>query len=65
MFNNFDLSDDEVLEIANQYENLINKYSRINGEIDEDLKQEIILNIYKSLTKNREKQKIFINLSES
>lgn len=55
MFNNFDLSDDEVLEIANQYENLINKYSRINGEIDEDLKQEIILNIYKSLTKNREK----------
>lgn len=55
MFNNFNLSDDEVLEITNQYENLINKYSRINGEIDEDLKQEIILNIYKSLTKNREK----------
>lgn len=55
MFNNFDLSDEEVLEIANKYENLINKYSRINGEIDEDLKQEIILNIYKSLTKNREK----------
>lgn len=55
MFNNFDLSDDEVLEIVNKYENLINKYSRINGEIDEDLKQEIILNIYKSLTKNREK----------
>lgn len=55
MFNNFDLSDDDVLEIVKKYENLINKYSRINGEIDEDLKQEIILNIYKSLTKNREK----------
>lgn len=55
MFNNFDLSDEQVLEIVTKYENLINKYSRINGEIDEDLKQEIILNIYKSLTKNREK----------
>ena len=53
MFNNFDLSDDEALAIVNQYENLINKYSRINREIDEDLKQEIILNIYKSLTKNK------------
>ena len=55
MFNNFDLSDEQVLEIVTKYENLINKYSRINGEIDEDLEQEIILNIYKSLTKNREK----------
>ena len=55
MFKNFDLSDDEVLEIVTKYENLINKYSKVNREIDEDLKQEIILNIYKSLTKNREK----------
>ena len=55
MFNNFNLSDDDVLVIVKKYENLINKYSRINDEIDEDLKQEIILNIYKSLTKNREK----------
>lgn len=55
MFNNFNLSDDDVLEIINQYDNLINKYSRINGEIDEDLKQEIIIEIYKTLTKNREK----------
>lgn len=55
MFKNFDLSDDEVLEIVTKYENLINKYSKVNHEIDEDLKQEIILNIYKSLTKNREK----------
>lgn len=55
LFKNFDLSDDEVLDIIFQYENLINKYSRINGQIDEDLKQEIILHIYKNLTKNREK----------
>ena len=34
MFNNFDLSDDEVLENVNKYANLIKMYSRINGEID-------------------------------
>lgn len=55
MFNNFSLSDDQVLYIIRKYKNLINKFSKINGEIDEDLKQEIILNIYKTLTKNRKK----------
>lgn len=54
MFRNFNLSDDEVLEIINEYENLINKNSRINGRIDDDLRQEIVINIYKILTKNRE-----------
>ena len=55
MFNNFDLSDNEVLEIIEKYEALINKYSRLNGVIDEDLRQEIILEIYITLTKSREK----------
>lgn len=54
MFKNFNLSDDEVIEIINKYENLITKNSRINGQIDEDLRQEIIINIYKRLTRNRE-----------
>lgn len=36
MFNGFDLSDEEVLEIVSTYENLINKYSRMDGEVDED-----------------------------
>ena len=53
MFNNFNLSDEQVLYIIKKYKNLINKYSKINGELDEDLKQEIILNIYKTLTKNK------------
>ena len=53
MFNNFSLSDEQVLYIIRKYKNLINKFSKINGEIDEDLKQEIILNIYKTLTKNK------------
>jgi hypothetical protein len=55
LFKNFNLSNDEVLEIINSYKNLINKYSIVNGSIDEDLKQEIILTIYKTLTKNRRK----------
>lgn len=57
MFNNYNLTDEEVLEIIEKYENLINKYSRLytNGSIDEDLKQEIIIKIYMVLTKNREK----------
>ena len=55
MFKNFNLSDDEVLRIIEEYGNLINKYSYINGEINDDLRQEIILNIYKDLTWNKEK----------
>ena len=53
MFNNYNLTDDDVIGILNKYENLINKYSRLypGGPIDEDLKEKI----YKILTKNREK----------
>ena len=58
IFKNFNMTDDEVMEIIYTYDNLINKYSRINGKIDEDLKQEITVEIYKTLTKNRERQKI-------
>lgn len=55
MFRDFNLSDDEVLNIIKKYENLINEHSMINFEINEDLRQEIILNIYITLTRNREK----------
>ncbi len=55
MFRNFSLTDEEVLQIINQYEPLINKYSEINGEINEDLKQEIIICWYVKLTQNRER----------
>lgn len=55
MFKDFNLSDDEVFEIVQKYGNLINMYSKINGSLNEDLRQEIIISIYNSLTKNREK----------
>lgn len=57
IFKGFNMNDDEVMEIIYTYDNLINKYSRINGRIDEDLKQEITIEIYKTLTKNRENRK--------
>ena len=57
MFNNYNLSDDDVIEIINRYENLINKYSRITKDdpIGEDLRAEIIKKIYTALTKNRKR----------
>ena len=57
IFKNFNMTDDEVMEIIYTYDNLLNKYSKINWRIDEDLKQEITVEIYKTLTKNRERQK--------
>ena len=41
MFNNFDLSDQEILKIIEDYKNLINKNSVVSGSFDEDLQQEI------------------------
>jgi hypothetical protein len=57
MFNNYNLTDEDVIGIINKYENLINKYSRLypGGAIDEDLRGDIIEKIYKTLTQNREK----------
>lgn len=53
MFNNFNLSNNEILDIINQYMNLINKYSVVDGKIDEDLKQEILIGTLKDLRKNK------------
>ena len=55
MFNNFNLSDKEILKIMNDYRNLIYKNSFINDRFDEDLQQEIKLLIFKILSKNRKK----------
>lgn len=55
LFRNFNLSDDEVEDILKKHNGLICKYSEINGVIDKDLRQEIMIEIYMSLTQNREK----------
>ena len=53
MFNNFDLSDEEILKILEDYKPLIVKMSRLRDGLDEDLMQEIKYIIYKNLKKNR------------
>ncbi len=57
MFNNYNLSDDEVMEIIFNNKRLIDKYSRLSvkGPVDDDLQAEIIEKIYRTLTKNRER----------
>jgi hypothetical protein len=53
MFNNFDLKDEEILKILEDYNPLIIKMSELKDGIDEDLMQEIKYIIYKTFTKNR------------
>lgn len=57
MFNNFSLSDEEIIKIINDYDGLIVSKSIINFEFDEDLNQEIKISIFKNLSKNRKKLK--------
>lgn len=61
MFNNFDLSDQEILKIIEDYKNLINKNSVVSGSFDEDLQQEIKFLIFKVLSKI-EKNKKFLKI---
>ncbi len=55
LFNNFNLSNEEIENILNQLEKTINANCYINGIFNEDLKQDIYLNIFVSLSKNRKK----------
>lgn len=55
MFNNNNLSDEEILFLIKKFEHLIIKESCINSKFNEDLNQEIKLRIYKVLTKGRKK----------
>lgn len=53
MFNNFSLTDNEIMKIVNDYEPLIRKNSEINNKFNEDLYQEIRIYIFKVLSKKR------------
>lgn len=55
LFNNFNLSNEEIESILNQLEKTINANCYVNGKFNEDLKQDIYLNIFVSLSKNRKK----------
>lgn len=62
MFNEFKLKDKEVIKIINDYKPLILKESTLNEGIDEDLMQEIELEIFRVLTKNRKRWENFKKL---
>ena len=57
IFNNKNLSDEEILYIIKRFQPLIIKESFINGKFNEDLNQEIKIRIYKTLTKGRKNKK--------
>lgn len=59
MFNNFNLSDEEIIKIISDYDGLIVSKSMINYKFDEDLNQEIKIAIFRNLSKNRKKLKNF------
>lgn len=57
-FNDFTLTDAEVTKILDEFKDIIKSNSFIFGKYNEDCEQEIKLQIYKTLTKNRsDKQK--------
>ena len=57
VFNGYILTDEEILNIIGQSINVINRNAKINGVVDEDLKEEIIVTIYEQLTSGRRKNK--------
>lgn len=58
LFNNFNLTDNEIMKIIYDYEPLIKRNSYINSKFDEDLNQNIQEKIYETLRKNRKIKKI-------
>lgn len=52
-FNNYSLTDEEVTKILEEFKSDIRFNSIIYGKVDEDCEQEIRIQIYRSLTKNR------------
>lgn len=56
MFNNFNLTNKEILKIINDYSPLIRKKSIKDNKFDEDISQEIKLLIFQKLSKNRNKK---------
>lgn len=56
MFNNFNLTDEEIFYIFEKYKPLIDKASMISFKFDEDLNQEIQIYLYNLLSKGRRKK---------
>ena len=57
-FNNYSLTDEEAYFVIKQFEGFICEKSLIYGIFNEDCAQEIKLQLFKVLTKNRKSKKI-------
>lgn len=57
LFNNFNLTNEEIESVFKQLDHFIDINSTIKFKKDEDLKQEIYLKIFLVLSKNRKKFK--------
>ncbi|MBR6504148.1 MAG: helix-turn-helix domain-containing protein [Clostridia bacterium] len=55
MFNNFNLTDEEIIKIIEEYKPLLLDKSMINYKFDEDLYQELKIRVFIALSKNRNK----------
>ena len=53
LFNNYNLTNEEIESILRQMDSFINNNCYVNGKFDEDLKEEICFKIFISLSKNR------------
>lgn len=55
VFNNYCLSNDEIEKILEDFKDEIKRASKLNGKINEDCEQKIMIGIYKKLSRNRKK----------
>jgi len=58
-FNNYNLSNDEIEKILKDFRPVIKRASKINGIINEDCEQKIMIAIFEKLSKNRYRNKNF------
>lgn len=64
MFNNYTLSNQEIEKILMDFKCDIKRASKINGKLDEDCEQKIMIAIYMKLSRNRKNNwKIFIKIT--
>ena len=52
-FNNYNLTNDEIEKILKDFRPVIKKASKIDGKLDEDCEQKIMIAIYQKLSRNR------------
>lgn len=55
LFNNYNLSNDEIEKILKEFRPEIKRASKIDGKINEDCEQKIMIAIYQKLSRNRKK----------